>query len=398
MPNVPCGFDRADGLPGTDPFTSLSITRPGTITKPDQIKVTSAGGAGLANLPIEEVEDSPEIERAEQATFTHRHRMSWEEAKTQIAWLYRGQVRRDSDGHIYKILSAKIQHGKPGQALLTIVEEARDFDSPPDQFSITPVELGMHILKHPRYLYAFLGEGYGSPTEQKNQMVIRLLQDYFENTTAAYRNALAKMLLDSLTKTNGAGPQPPTGKMNTETGEWEWNTWGDDHSTPYVAGTNAAKRAALEIVMKYWRGEETPSIVGWEITWSQFYFIPQPLNPGGYIEDPILAAVPQLPPYFWSTIFPASSDPADGTIFDDMSYLNPQAYSKTGEGGGGTIISWRREADQYEYERTWFKITRKWTGSPVGFWDTELYSQMDRPDPNGNGDEYLIYQPETIAI
>ncbi|WP_155459429.1 hypothetical protein, partial [Streptococcus pneumoniae] len=68
----------------------------------------------------------------------------------------------DSYGFLYKVLSARAQRSKGEQGTLTLVLEAASFDSPPDEFNIVPVELGLNIIKHPRYFHAFLGDGYGS--------------------------------------------------------------------------------------------------------------------------------------------------------------------------------------------------------------------------------------------
>ena len=87
--------------------------------------------------------------------------------------------------------------------------EAASFDTPPDEFNIVPVELGLNIIKHPRYLHAFLGDGYGSATEQRNQMVIRLLQDYMNNVSYGFRNSIVKLLYDSIGTEAGTGDQPP---------------------------------------------------------------------------------------------------------------------------------------------------------------------------------------------
>lgn len=371
MPDITHGFDRGDGLAG----------RLGTPTPEGAILVQSANGATtVPEIAIEEYPDSPEIERAEQATITHRFRMSWEECLSRINFLGRGNTYQDSYGNLYLVLSAKIQHEEGGTGTLTVVSEAKSFDSPPDDFSIVPVELGINIIKHPRYFYAFLGEGYGSVTEQQNQMVIRLLQDYFENTSAVYRDAIIKLLDASKGANAGNGTQPPepTG-VNTVAGFYP--------ATALVAGTDMAKRAAAEIVMKYWRGEETPYIVGWQITWSQYYFRPPYMNAGGIMENPITEAVPQLPEYFYSAAFPPDGN---DTILDFVAWWNPQSYSDDGTSNGDLSISWLRKADEVEFQRTWFKITRTWIGSPVGFWDYQLYTQNNRPS---SPDDYLYVKP-----
>jgi hypothetical protein len=361
MAELNTGFDRADGLGG----------RLGTPDPAGAIAADSGGLTGTveAVATIEEDVDSPTIERAEQGTISHQFRMSWAEAKFRIQLLGRGFVREDSNGNVVKLLSSSIQHQKLGLATLKTVDESISFDSPPDQFQIVPVELGVNIIKHPRYFYAFLGAGQGSLTEQRNQMVIRLLQNYFENTTAAYRDALTSLIFDSLGADAGSGDEQPPLPTTFK------STRVDFASGAKVSGTDMAKRAALEIIQKYWRGEETPYVIGYQIDWASFYFRPPYLNPGGYIENPMTDAVPLLPDYFWSPDYPPSSN----TIFDALDSVNPQCYSATGLPGGGVNISWLRKADQIDYERTWMKITRTWIGSPVGFWDTELYSAQERP-------------------
>ena len=138
-----------------------------------------------------------------------------------------------------------------------------------------------------------------------------------------------------------------------------------------------ASSAALEIIQKIWRMEDSPYVVGYQITWSEFHFRPPPLNPGGYIEDP-KTANPPLPDYFGSTKYPPSPANED-SIFYKIASTNPQCYSSTGQLGGTTSISWLRKADEIEYQRTWFKVTRTWLGAPIGAWDKQLYSTDGRP-------------------
>lgn len=350
---LPNGLNWADGLEG----------RLGTATPAAVIKVQSGNGAtDVEDISIEELDDSPEIERAEQATITHRFTMAWNEALTRLQFLGRGTLLEDDYGNITKILSATVKRQKPNTALLTIVAEGVNFDSPPDEFQITPVELNINIIKHPRYFYAFLGDGQGSDTEKVNQMVIRFLQDYMENPNSEFRNAIARLIKASIGSQGTPGDTAP-----------DWR--GTAFSAGTISGTDLAKRAALEIIQKYWRGEETPYIVGYQISWSSYYFRPQDLDPGGRVEDPITQATPQLPDYFWSPDFP----PSAATIFDLLAAFNPQCYSDDGTATGNTTISWLREADVLDYQRTWFKVTRSWKASPVGFWDNELYNRDSRP-------------------
>jgi hypothetical protein len=151
-------------------------------------------------------------------------------------------------------------------------------------------------------------------------------------------------------------------------------------TTPFSAldpngSVRFAAAAAMEVLQKIWRLEDTPMINGWEVEWSEYHFRPQPLNGGSYSENPLLAN-PPLPDYFYSTSYPP--DPAK-TIFDAMANINPQCYSSNGLFGGGVNISWLRDADTQEYQRTWFKLTRKWLGAPIGQWDADIYSGGERP-------------------
>lgn len=354
------GFDRADGIGG----------RVGTPTPAYALKVTAVGGVTTINdIPFEEEPDSPELERAEQATFTHRFRLSWAEALNRIAFIGRGSILKDSFGNIFFVLSVRVQRQAGGWATFVVTSEAKSFDSPPDEFTCDPVELGLNIIKHPRYFRAFIGSGPGSDTEAKNQMVIRLLQEYFENPNFQFRNALLWMLQESASTEDGVPSdfQPPYYEFS----KVEWK-----NTNARVAGTAMAKAAAMEIIMKYWRGEETPYVVGYQITHSQYFFIPPPIIPGGFIENPLTEAAPQLPDYFWSRVFPPKSN---ATIFDYFASSNPQCYSSNGLRGGPLNISWLRKADQLEYQRTWFKRTRTWIGSAIGYWDPDIYTQDNGP-------------------
>lgn len=359
MPQLPNGFDRADGQEG----------RLGKASPADSIKV-SDGQLG-SEVSTQEHPDSPEIERAEQATLTHRFNMSWDEAVTRIQSLGRGTILQDSYGNVTKVLSSRLQRNPGKYATLSVVSEGVSFDSPPDQFRVDPVELGVNILKHPRYFYALQGN---NPTERlKNQAVIRELQNYFENVTSQYRDYLSHRMLFSLSDSSNdrTGSVLSNGAV---VGAASYTPSGQDVTVSPIPGTNMAKRAALEIIEKYWRGEETPYVVGWQITWSQFYWRPQYLNPGGYVEDPITQATPQLPPYFGMV------DEALGTsIFSALHSFNPQSYSSNGDRDGFTQLSWLRKADAQEEQRTWFKVDRTWVGSPIGYWDTDLYNQDKRP-------------------
>ena len=340
------GMNRADGL------TTDSGTREGTATPVAARIISNRAGTNGTNLPIvEEDPESPEIERAEQCTITHRFRMPWNEALTRMETLGRGAHLLDDGGNRTRVLSTRVQHQRGGFALLTCTAEATSFDVPWDTFGIVPVELGVNILKHPRYVYSLNGSTEGEWS--RNQQTIRALQLYMENPSPVTRNALAKQIKDSL--------------VFCETG----------HTTNsyFLAGTAMCKYAALEIIQKHWRGEETPYLTGYQVTWASYYWRPPYLNPGGYIENPISNG--GLPDYFHNPAYPADST---ATVFDDIAKINPQCYSSTGYPAGSPVISWLRKADELQFERTWFKLTRTWIGSPVGYWDAEFYAATKRPD------------------
>ena len=408
--DLPCGLDRADGLVGPD-----GKTRVGTKSASTQILVTSKKGLGMANLPIEEEKDSPFVEMAEQDTIKHRFRMSFNEAVTRGLGLRRGIIRTDSNGNLYKMLSCSVQRQDAGKATLETVEECMNGDTPPDRFEVVPVELGLHIFKHPRYINALLGNGsipatlysgalgtdtvggYGSKTEIVNQMVIRLLQDYMDNTSAPWRNSILKMMRDSFGSNDGAGSQqPPQYDPSLKVGDVTGNYPADSK----VAGTDMAKSAACEIIIKYWRGEEVPSLVGFRMVWTQYFWKPPPLNPGGYQEDPITKG--GLPDFLWDTQFPPSYE-SSMDIFHWMAMINPQAYSRSGKPDGNVNISWRRESDQIVRERTFFGCQRSWVGSAIGHWDPQLYTSASAPQVKENyvpplmedGSQAWTYVPTT---
>ncbi len=368
----PSGLDTADGLSG----------RIGTPCLPGQvIAMDETGLINIESKTPEELPDSPEIERAEQATLTHRFSLPWGVALQKISEYGRGVLLQDSYGNVTKILSSKVQRQPGGLAILSVVSEGLSFDTPPDRFSIVPVELGLNILKHPRYFYAL--QGANNTEAVVNQCVIRLLQNYFENSSPLYRDYLENQLYWSMST------RIPGGATDNGDGTFTFTPSGQSYSVTTVQGTDLAKSAAMEILTKYWRGTESPYVIGYQITWSAFYFRPPYLNPGGYIEDPIYDANPQLPSYFFSPTFP----PSTATIFDRIGVYNPQCYSDTGYDTGAVLISWLRKADQMQEERTWFQVDRTWFGSMVGYWDPDIYAATHRPTSPG---DYNVLTPQVV--
>lgn len=354
------------------------------------------------------------MERAEQCTVRHRFTMDWQEALNRWSIYSRGTLLQDSASNFYRVLVCNIQHQKPDTAILDITSEALSFDNPPDEFQITPVKLGLDIMKHPRYFYALM------PTNQiptpwpanvtadtdaqiaVKQAIIRAIQAYRENPfipTAQAINNMVGALHDSITcnfvtgKGVYAVPNPnfnsnfpatapievggtvPAAATSASDANPQYYYAAYDSGTTDPNGKIAlAMAAAREIIGKLWRMEDAPLVNGWEIVWSEYYWRPPFLNPGGYVENP-MAASPALPDYFVSPAY----IPDSTTIFDRLSVYNPQCFAVNGQYNGTVSISWLRDADTFEFQRTFFKVTHRWLGAPVGAWDADLYNQFNRP-------------------
>ena len=323
---LPSGFDRATGESGF----------PGTPNPSGQPYINGQSGAELEN--IEELPDSPVIERAEQATIQHKFQMSLDNATTFLITLGRGTILEDSYGNVTRVLSSKMQPVRGGYASLEVTAEGINFDSPPDEFQVVPESLGIHIIKHPRYIYALVNQpGDSDATKTAKQFAVNNILLYMQTPTLPQQfGYLQSLAVDPL----------------------------------YSDEKNLAYAAAQEIITKLWLQEDSPYVIGYRVTWSQYYFRPPFLNPGGYTEDPILEG--GLPAYFGSPDW----DYSTSTIFDNIADDNPQCYA---DASGNPSISWMRQADEIDYQRTWFRITRTWIGAPVGNWDTQLYTADARP-------------------
>jgi hypothetical protein len=138
--------------------------------------------------------------------------------------------------------------------------------------------------------------------------------------------------------------------------------------------------AAKELISKLWKGEDTPLIPTWEIEWSQYYFRPVQLDGGCYVQNPVGV----VPDYF---IDPNQNGTSN--IFANLSNINPQLFASNGIQGGPVNISWLRLPDTQNYQRTWFKVTRRWLGSPVGAWDPDLYNTFNRPQTANDYSQFI---------
>lgn len=278
-----------------------------------------AGQPGGPNQTFfEEDQDSPQIEIAEQCTITHRGSCSKDYALSLAYGINRGAMLTDSNGIVSIVLNNRLSWNKLGRVFrYEIVSESISFNTPPPSFRLEVIELNPALEKHPRY--AFL-------TATERQLV---------NNAASAGNILSQEAMKSAVSTI----------------------------------TDAThKEAALELLTKRVIGEDTFYLPGFRICFSEYFWHTVELHPGGVIQDPILDG--GIPPYFWDPSWP---DIGTGSVFDRCYLYNPQFYS---EG-----ISWLRMADDYEWERTWFKVTHTWQGAPYAHWDADLYSNAVSPYP-----------------
>lgn len=371
----PAGEERWDGLDG----------RLGTPTPNEGLVVSGVDGAVQSQ---EETPESPRIERAEQKTVHHSLQMSWAQARLHQARLYRGLVFAESaepDADQYKILSVTIRHGTGDTATLDIASECVTSDVPPDEFSVTPLELGINIIKHPRYFYAF--KGANDDEEALNQMVIRELQNYMSNPQINLRNAIAWRLTHSQGSPGTITTDPLTGnRIPVPAADVTAN---GVTFTP-ITGTDFAKIMACEVIRKFWLNIETPYIVGWRVAYSKYYRRSPYLHPGGIIQPPWDAGPDTVLDYFLRSpdVDEIVSAPQD-TIFANMVLQNPQCYYPPGwryqqEGIDlVTNISWLRHADTSHFVRTFFRKDMVWVGTPVGIWDQDLFSPSAPPYTDG---------------
>lgn len=374
---LPVGFDNADGVTPVplQPKGSGGNNLPVGVPNPAGDLISNANDEdfdanGNSCTIAQSPDELPEIERAEQATFSGSFRMIWRAALSFIGVVGRGTFVQDSFGNIWRILSSKLKGERGGTGLFTLVGESISFDSPPDDYQMTPVELGLNIIKYPRYFYSLYPSGSDftdmvgvTPNQatraQVKQSVICAIQTYrdspFFPSVSQINGLVQNQIISAVT-----GNLIPT-LVGSATNQVDIS--GD-------AGSLLAVAAAGEIIQKLWFQIDTPYIAGFQVTWSQYYFAPVFENPGGYIESPVGI----VPDYF---ISPAQD--GSNTIFDQMAAINPQCYSDDGTPGGNVNISWLRKADEVDYQRTWFKVTRTWIGSPVGLWDAQIFSGGERP-------------------
>lgn len=419
------GFDRAIGT--TVPLSPYGIGGSavvGTAPPPGSVLVTDVSGTNIATL--QEDVDSPTIERGLQCTAQHRFTMGFPAAVSLVGVIGMGTIVQDSFGNIWRVVTCSIQSEHGGLAKLITVSESVSFDVPPDEFQINSVDLGIDIIKHPRYfpnLYPTNAE-LGTFVGQIKETIIRAIQAYRDSpffptasTLTGLLNGFVQNIQTSALK-NGAfvitvqnpnyQPQfdytadttiqdgtgvvtpPPVATANGQK---------NDPSIPVsvsaalIAGSvpvQLALAAAQEIITKLWRMEDSPYMAGVEVKYSYYSFLPPYFNLGSYLEDPDYV----VPNYFMQPDRPITELPPRGgfgypvagtdNVFQLNAHANPQDFSSDGTAYGNTQISWLRKADEQIWERGLCKTTLTWIGSPLGYFDVQLYGASNRPTAPGD--------------
>jgi hypothetical protein len=434
---LPVGTNYADGittLPAIGGGSYPSIV--GTPLPTYDLQTWSIHGKNITG--IEEPPPYPIFERAEQATCEHKVVLSREDALFFQSILGRGLVVTDTYGQVWKVLSSRTERATHGFCFLQYVMESVSFDSPPDDFSIVPMSLDLDIIKHPRYAWALSPYTSDSSTyatvgdtqvfyTQIKEAIVRGITNYRESPMYPTANAIGGYFQDNIRAMCKDGkivvsvPNPNYVAPNGYSGRAKESTWDGTNAKLALIPTDVrtlkltapanlgdpsnpitiALAAADELLTKLWRGEDTPYVPGYLMTWTQRFFHPVYLNGGAYIEDPR-----DVVPYYFldpttttASFVPRGDQSAAGpvpssagnsdtfaaggssaiTIFDSLRFINPQCFTTTGIYGGPLSFSALRMADRYRYERTIFEVAHSWQIAPVGRWDSDLFTKFNRP-------------------
>jgi hypothetical protein len=407
--NIAVGLDYNDGKLMLPVNPVGAVGTPGPAGTPDPpgntVQLDNSNGNQNSTQLIQSEDGSPEIERAEQCTALQSDIMPSPLAYSFLQGMGRGTFVSDSGGNEFRILSSKVTRlgsQKPGFSRLSFVGESISFDTPPDEFSLSAVELGINIIKNPRY-YSFLQPStndvlangsvindfvtrvgiapLSATVAQVKMAIIRAIQQYQDAPFFPSLNTINGSVQNSIIAVFISGIVPV--QVNTST--FPITITGGDPNGIFACQMAAA--AAQEIIQNLWYQEDTPYIPGFEMTWTQYFFSPPYLNPGCYIEDPILV----VPDYFTDPntnqqLVPNTGNhgtetpnPGIDTIFDDFATINPQYFSDDGTSTGNVLYSALRKADTFNFQRTWFQLVHTWLISPIGHWNPLLYSRNNRP-------------------
>lgn len=316
---------------------------------------STSGGVGTATVALsvqqrpsatwfEEDPNSPEIERGEQITSRHSYSCDPTTGQTLALGLPRGALRQDTSGNYWRVLTSTLQREHGDKCKLILVEEGIGTDTPPDECSFDVVEFNPPLEEHPRYSRDTFGIGTTLVRYNLNALGDKIVAD---ELTGPQIVQAAKQAANSAS-INNSNENLLSLNVNNVT-------------DPIILGL------AEELAQKFYKYINTFYFAGIRVTWSTYYWFPQPPNPGGIVEDPV--AKGGLPPFFWS-----SDGSATGTnVLESMVHtLNPTLFP-VADSTTGKYLSWLRYADQTTFIRSLVKVTRTWIGGPGGKWDTDLY-------------------------
>jgi hypothetical protein len=355
-PQLPFGTDRADGG-----------TYGGTATPDGSRQVQPS------ELIFEETSDSPIFDLGEQATCVKKFKIDPEQTLIVLADYGRGQIFTDSGGRQWRILNIAVNYQAGDFNIVAITSEGINIYVPQAEYNVEEYQINPALQKHPRY--APLNQTFGSI--QNNAFV------------AGTFSPIAEVELAVQQLSSGQGSQSSSALTDLQ-------AISNFITASYATGDLVAQQAALELLKKRRRGEDSFYLAGYKVTYSTFFPIQTEagnnapdLDMGGRIEDPTNnQSQVILPPEFWMDI-------NGNNIFTLLAQtLSPQFY--------GNGISWLRQADSLVYQRTWMQRVSTWLMGPaggqiqltsndqsqsgiyfwVGNWDIQIYTPLNSTDPN----------------
>ncbi len=419
------GFNRAVGTTvPLSPYGSGGMAVVGTAPAPGSVIISDTNGGGT--ITLQEDSDSPTIERGIQCTCQHKFTLDYDEGLSLLSVIGMGTVVQDSFGNIWRVLTCSLQSESGTRGKLITVSESVSFDLPPDEFQINSVDLGIDIIKHPRYfpnLYPKPGE-FGTIVGQVKEAIIRGIQAYRDspffpstsqvsqfitgqvqaNMQSTLANGMQAITLpninfnpllpvrmqydvdpDNFIQDSSSYTYPPIATVPTFESNDQSIYVSVDNVTLDDPSIALAYAAAQEIITKLWRMEDSPYFPGVEVKYSFYSFLPPYFNLGSYLEDPDYI----VPNYFMQPDRPLTELPPRGgfgypvagtdNVFQLNASANPQDFSSDGTVYGNTEISWLRKSDEQVWERGLCKTTLTWVGSGLGFFDPQLYGAFNRP-------------------
>lgn len=356
---IPFGTDRATGgaFGGTATPAAARIVSPGP-----QI--------------FEEMDSSPIFDLGEQATCVKRFRVDYPQTIQILSTYGRGNIYLDSGGRQWRILTTNVDYQHGDYCVVSITSEAINIYLPQATYDIEEVQLNVGLQKHPRYapLNQIFGTFQTTPT-------MKFIPGIF--------SPIATVELAVQQLSSGMGSQSSQALTDLQ-------TLSNFVTAQYQMGDVIAQEAALELLKKRRRGQESFYLAGYKVTYSTFFAYntaignnAPDLDPGGRIEDPTNnTSQVVIPQQYWQ-------DANGNNIFTQLAQTLSQQFYQNG-------ISWFRQADSLRYQRTWFERVSTWLMGPaggnitlnsndqqqqttyqwIGQWDQQLYTPLAPTNPN----------------